>query len=719
LQLKAEPQVADFQHDAFISYSRKEQAFAKAMERELEKYKPPKALGLPQKNPDIFLDVEDFTGSDYSKSVEQSLTGSKKLMVLCSPNARRSQFVDDEIRRFVQARGETAAKDIIPVLVGGLPNNEADSTGQPDERAFPEELCKAMEMPLAADYRRFNPAKDKVHKGAFVGDWYKILSDLYEVSRSDIEQRERRRAATRRRITIGIVGTVIAVLTLALGVALYQRNEAQVALTESLVNSTQGLLSTNKAVDDLGSAVNALRAARQLTAWQFSPPALHADVRGALHQAVYGIRERNRIELDAKASQAAFSADGNRIGAITEDGGIHVWDRAGKPLAQFQGPQGSIFIAGAGFTADLDELVTLHSTRSPEGATRRDHIGPDRTILTIGGDNTIRLWDIGPHYLTEFKSQRRTFTMAMSDGAKFLASQDMGSEPRRDNAVVLWTAEGRKLGEFPSRPGNDIPWIFLSPDAARLAIVERKDDAHLWTTRDRQEKVVRPQSAELIGVSFAAAEPLLVMKSADGILLQGWTGVARTIATGGAPISAVLDTGGGHIVVATATGVSVWDLGGNRVAGYANALDKEAVVFAGSGSNRIALRQGGRVFVVDAQGQQIADFGKLDSSPVLSPDGRLLATSGGFYAVPTLWDVATKRPVARFEGNGDLDMRFSNDGKFLTLVGNDVPPRLWRVETPNELIARACEMVDGYLQNNHAVPADYRRLCAAPLFQVP
>src|SRR5260370_34486796 len=94
----------------------------------------------------------------------------------------------------------------------------------------------------------------------------------------------------------------------------------------------------------------------------------------------------------------------------------------------------------------------------------------------------------------------------------------------RDNAVVLWTAEGKKLGEFPSRSGNVRPWIFLSPDAGRLAIVERNGDAHLWTTRDRQEKIVRPQSAELIGVSFASAEPLLVMKSADGILLQGWTG---------------------------------------------------------------------------------------------------------------------------------------------------------------------------------------------------
>src|SRR5260370_8194450 len=94
----------------------------------------------------------------------------------------------------------------------------------------------------------------------------------------------------------------------------------------------------------------------------------------------------------------------------------------------------------------------------------------------------------------------------------------------RDNAVVLWTAEGKKLGEFPSRSGNVRPWIFLSPDAGRLAIVERNGDAHLWTTRDRQEKIVRPQSADLIGVSFASPKPLLVMNPPARTLLPAWTG---------------------------------------------------------------------------------------------------------------------------------------------------------------------------------------------------
>lgn len=50
-------------HDAFISYSRKDEAFASALEKALEAYTPPKDLKVPQRHLDIFRDKEDFTGT--------------------------------------------------------------------------------------------------------------------------------------------------------------------------------------------------------------------------------------------------------------------------------------------------------------------------------------------------------------------------------------------------------------------------------------------------------------------------------------------------------------------------------------------------------------------------------------------------------------------------------------------------------------------------------
>ena len=106
----------------------------------LESYTPPKGLNLPQRNLDIFRDETDFTGVEYNESVEQHLKSSAKLIVVCSPDARASKYVNDEIRLFVQSND---ANNIIPVLLHGIPNNEANSD-QGSDMAFPEALCDVL-----------------------------------------------------------------------------------------------------------------------------------------------------------------------------------------------------------------------------------------------------------------------------------------------------------------------------------------------------------------------------------------------------------------------------------------------------------------------------------------------------------------------------------------------------------------------------------------------
>src|SRR5262245_40267615 len=134
---------SDHVHDVFISYSRKDRAFARRLDKALRNYQPPADLDLPQRHLRVFLDEEDFTGVEYRGSVARHLKDAARLIVLCSPHARASQFVDDEIRRFAESNG---VGNIIPVLVSGIPNNEAAAERQ-DQAAFPAALCELMEMP--------------------------------------------------------------------------------------------------------------------------------------------------------------------------------------------------------------------------------------------------------------------------------------------------------------------------------------------------------------------------------------------------------------------------------------------------------------------------------------------------------------------------------------------------------------------------------------------
>ena len=122
------------------------------------------------------------------------------MIVLCSPDARKSQYVNDEIRHFAQERGR---ENIIPVLVFGVPNNEA-KLEQEEEKAFPETLCEMMDMPLAASYIGFDPGKEKGEQGGLLRCRYKILADLYDISRSEIEERDKKHRRNTR-IIAGII----------------------------------------------------------------------------------------------------------------------------------------------------------------------------------------------------------------------------------------------------------------------------------------------------------------------------------------------------------------------------------------------------------------------------------------------------------------------------------------------------------------------------------
>ena len=184
-----------YKHDAFISYSRRDEAFASELQKALERYNPPKDLELAQRHLNIFRDKDDFTAGEYYQKIDKHLEDSAKLMVICSPEARKSKYVNDEIRRFTQKRG---AAHIIPIILSGIPNNEA-KPGQEEDLAFPEALCEAMEMPLAASYLGFDSRKDRVNKDSFFTAWSATLSELYGISRSEMEQREKRRRTRTRR----------------------------------------------------------------------------------------------------------------------------------------------------------------------------------------------------------------------------------------------------------------------------------------------------------------------------------------------------------------------------------------------------------------------------------------------------------------------------------------------------------------------------------------
>ncbi|HKJ17001.1 MAG TPA: toll/interleukin-1 receptor domain-containing protein [Xanthomonadales bacterium] len=203
--------VSSHHNDAFISYNGADAAFAQALESALESYRPPKQLTDRTGHPRVFRYEGDMVGSDYDEAINKHLEQSRFLILVCSPEASASQYVNDEIERFA---GLKSPHYIIPVLLRGQPNNAA---GRDGDKAFPPALTDLVRMPLGIDFRGFDTSKDNFGKGRFESPWYQLLANLYEVSRDDMEQRERARRL-RRRTQWAVASTMVTFIVAILAV---------------------------------------------------------------------------------------------------------------------------------------------------------------------------------------------------------------------------------------------------------------------------------------------------------------------------------------------------------------------------------------------------------------------------------------------------------------------------------------------------------------------
>jgi WD40 repeat protein len=379
--------------DAFISYSRKDLDFAKALEQALERYTPPREIRAERRAVAICRDQDDLTGPEYHAAIDQHLTRSRKLIVICSPAARASEYVNDEIRRFGAIHGSSG---IISILLAGTPNNAAGE-GDAANLAFPDALCELVSMPLAISYTGFEPRRDRVSRGVFYGAWYTLLANLLDTDRAAIEERDRRRKARVRNSWIGGASGVIAALTALTFWALIERQTAirrgQVTLAQRLAAQTKvpGTLEPAAAerralvgveavrrLEALGEptidAAGALRDASAIVAGRvlhldagqrdvvFSGDGLTAFAANGPNVGIYNLRDgaRSATLLAARPVESLFaSGDGRSVGAVTDDGRLALWRGPGWKAPRMVTVPDSLRAVCGALSADGRYVATL------------------------------------------------------------------------------------------------------------------------------------------------------------------------------------------------------------------------------------------------------------------------------------------------------------------------------------------------------------------------
>ncbi len=196
-------------YKAFLTYSHEDEKWAAWLQRKLESFRIPRRLAsrtaggrAARKLAPIFRDREDLsTAHDLSKRITDALDRSEALVVICSPAAARSRWVNQEIRYFRSLGREDR---IFCVIVAGDPQVRAG-----DKACFPPALFEAAKgdsaEPLAADVRKHADGKNLAG--------LKVIAGLLNVELDELRRRE-----FQRKIRWAAVLSLVAIGILALGV---------------------------------------------------------------------------------------------------------------------------------------------------------------------------------------------------------------------------------------------------------------------------------------------------------------------------------------------------------------------------------------------------------------------------------------------------------------------------------------------------------------------
>jgi tetratricopeptide (TPR) repeat protein len=202
-----------FRYWAFISYSSTDKSMARWLHRAIENYGIPARLTrhrtpsgdpAPKHMRPVFRDRTELpAAADLSHEIETALSASRYLIVICSPHAARSKWVNTEIEMFRRLRGP---EHVFAVIVDGKVDVH-------DERyCFPPALRHG--TPVAADARPGGDGRRNVK--------LKLLAGMLGVGFDDLKQRDNRRRMRRMQ---AVVAGALAVTVVVASLAVYAERE--------------------------------------------------------------------------------------------------------------------------------------------------------------------------------------------------------------------------------------------------------------------------------------------------------------------------------------------------------------------------------------------------------------------------------------------------------------------------------------------------------------
>ena len=439
-----------FLYDAFISYDHDDRAIALGIQRGLHRIG--RRMGQLHALR-VFRDSTDLTASpDLWGKVTEAMNQSRYMIVVLSPHAVASKWVNKEVAHWLQQRGPDHM--LFVVSDGRVTWEEAGGRFDPDRS---DAALPVLTQPgvLATEPLYVDVTEDAPWDPA-AALFREKITDLaapmhgkpkYELASEDLREQHRFRRLRRAAIAGLVVLTVCALA--AAGIAIVQRQEADRQRHEAIRQRNEAearrLVAEGQAILAGGQPGTELQAIDKLLAAQLI--AENPDT-GAL---LTTLSRQPRLQWMVDLPQGGrLGADGQRIATHTESGVALLNTETGQPIGdRFAHPEDSI-----------------------------GPVSPDaRYVAMISGDNTIQVWD---------SATRQPFGHQVQDNDKPWALA-VSSDGRRvaaihtNNIVRLWdTQTGRQIGKLTGHSGGVYALAF-STDGRRLVTIGY-DDVRIWDT---------------------------------------------------------------------------------------------------------------------------------------------------------------------------------------------------------------------------------------------
>lgn len=697
------------QYEAFISYSHAaDGALAAQLQRTLNRIALPSYKWWQWWPPRVFRDQTNLAAvGDLTGEIESALLSSDHLVLLASPLAAASPWVDKEAAIW-RAR-KPPGRLFLALTEGTLEWDDERSDFDPARTtALPPALQGSFESePLWVDFTRVREDAPFARDPIFLDGAASLAAGIRGVDKDALigeDVRQRRRA---RQLAGGAIATVTLLAVAATIAAIYasiQRDHAneraRLALSREYAAKAVSALDS----DPEQSVVLAARAAT-------TAPTREAD--SALRRALRTSRLRSVVDAGARVTDIDVAAAAPLVAAALGNGEVRTWN------AQTRSPEGTFRVgreAALNVSVSRDGRRLLGATQARAlvwstaraGRTPLSRFGTGRILaaaLSADGqlvatghhDGTLRLWRAATGALEDELRPRGppdpVTSVAFSVDGRLVAAA-VGTR------TVVWSVD-RPIAAIVLRHESAVAAVAFSPDGAHVATGDEEGVARVWRLRTRTSGVLVGHAGKVTSLSFSPDGRSLVTGSVDETAriwdTQTRDATAELRGHGGLVVAASFGRDGETVATgSTDRTIRFWAVAADPVHVELVApteLRVNDVAFDPTGKRLVTAGNDRTVRVWDlASGESIRNIvhGNEWVEAARFDSGARVVVSAGDDGMVRIWDAATGEPRGTLAAHGGrelYDVATSPDGQLVVAGGADGSARVWRWRD-RKLVAR-------------------------------